>query len=396
MILVVLLLATVPLSLFTPITHVRGQSGSLVTLASSQRGPTGIAVSNGYVYWTDRDSFSVKKVPVEGGNVTVIARGPNGADLYGIAVDGGFVYYTDFHFGTVNRVSINGGTVQVLAQNQDDPRSILVRDGYVYWAEYLLGNIKRIHSDGSGSVEVVLRRRVGVSDMAINGSNIYWAEGAIQGADVSRIGRASIPNGTATATLFVKTIKPWSLTIRGGFLFWTEYRWGGVYKVPLNPGTIEIVNEPGLPLDDFMITSDDQNVYWTEVTSGNIMAAPVTGGPVTVLASNRTGPFDIASDGKHLVWTEREAGNVMLYDLTQPIGGYSTSVGTETSKSVGTSVGTQTANTQASVQLPFVVTAVAVALTAIALGLIVVKRYRQRNATSSPKRKRAVRNSPKN
>lgn len=299
------------------VSQVRAKSEQLVVLASRQEDPGGIAVSNGYVYWTDGHKGTISKVQVEGGNVTIIARA--GREPLRVAVEGDYVYWTDFLLGTVTRVRVEGGPVKVLASGQDHPLHILVRDGYVYWAEALQGNVKRIHVDGSGPIEAILTGRIGVSGFAIDDNGyLYWAEGSIQGADVSRIGRISLPGGQPR--LFVKTIKPWSLTIRAGYLFWTEYRWGGVFKAPLAGGAIDTVKIPASEDDDFLITSDDLNVYWTSKLTGTVQSAPVRGGAVTVLAANRTGPYDVASDGTHIVWTEEGGGNVMLYRLSQQAG----------------------------------------------------------------------------
>jgi hypothetical protein len=347
------LLATIVLSLFAlTMPDVRADTGGLAVLASGQRDPRGIAISDGYVYWTDWTDpvkGTVSKVSVDGGNVTVLARDTGGGEPLGIAVDGGFVYWTDFTTGTISQVPIAGGPVNVLADNQDHPWRILVQDGYVYWAEFLMGNIKRIRPNGNGTIENVVEGRVGVSGFAINEGYVYWAEGSIQGADVSRIDRASLQGGTPT--LFVKTVKPWSITIRGSYLFWTEWRWGGVYKTPLNGGKIEIIKEPSHQNDDFMITSDELNVYWTETASGNIYGVPVAGGAATTLASNRSAPYDIASDGMHLVWTEEKGGNIMLYHLRQSAAlSYS----------------------------QFTVIIVAIVIAVSGLSLISLKRYRQR------------------
>lgn len=287
-------------------------SGEAATLASGQLKPHGIVIFDEYVYWTDAGKGTVSRVAVEGGKTVVLASG--GRRPEGIVVSGDYVYWTDFEAGTVSKVPLTGGPTTVLASRQDRPWSILVDDEYVYWAEFAAGNIKRIPVNG-GQVEYVVKGRFGVSGMAIYQGYMYWAEGSTQGADVSQIGRIPLADGAPTQ--LVKTVKPWSITIGASSLFWTRYRWGGVQKVSLSGGPIEVVEYDSIEDDDFMIASDDRNLYWTERRSGNIKSAPVTGGNVTIIASDQKDPYAIASDGTYLVWTEAEAGNVRLYRLPQ-------------------------------------------------------------------------------
>jgi DNA-binding beta-propeller fold protein YncE len=275
-----------------------------------------VAIAGEYVYWTDAVSGAVRRVNLNGQNMTTIATG--GREPNALAVDGGYVYWTDFVDGTVSKVPVTGGEVTVLAKEQNYPLAIHIYEGYVYWAESLEGNINRLPTEG-GPIESVVTQRFGVADFGIYGGYIYWTEGFTQGGDVSQISRAPLQGGGAE--FFVKALKPWALTIAGDELYWTEYRWGGVKKVSLTTGQITSVYGHAAQEDDFQIAADDQNIYWTERASGNIMEATLNGGSVFTLASNQTGPYGIASDGAHLVWTEEGAGTVKLYNLPPQAGG---------------------------------------------------------------------------
>lgn len=298
---------------------VRAQTQSTsqpITLVTGQFRPHAVAIAGEYVYWTDAVSGIVSRVNLDGQNMTAIATG--GREPNALVVDGGYVYWTDFTAGTVSKAPVTGGEVTVLAKQQNYPLAIHVYEGYVYWAESLEGNINRLSIEG-GPIESLVTQRFGVADFGINAGYIYWTEGFTQGGDVSQISRAPLQGGGGE--FFVKALKPWSLTIVGDDLYWTEYRWGGVKEVSLTTGQITLVYGHAAQDDDFQIASDDQNVYWTERASGNIMEATLNGNSVFTLASNQTGPYGIASDGTHLVWTEEGAGTVKLYNLTPQAGG---------------------------------------------------------------------------
>ena len=294
--------------------EVAGNPGQVTVLVSGQGAPHGVAIADGYVYWADywaaSDRGTVNRIPLQGGNATVLVAERGQPE--NVAVDDGFVYWTDYEAGFVGRVEVTGGTPEIIATQQDRPWSILVHDGFVYWSELLVGNIRRAPV-GGGPVEYVVQGRAGIPSFVIEGNNIYWAEGFIQGSSESQIGTVALNGGSPRK--FVNSLKPWSLVIESGYLYWTEYRMGLVKKVSLEGGPVQLIQSEGIFFDQYDIAADSQSVYWTE-PRGNIESIPLAGGPVLTLATNRTGrPYGIASDGVHLVWTEDLGGNVVLYTL---------------------------------------------------------------------------------
>jgi hypothetical protein len=74
------------------------------TLASGIMTPQGVAVDDVWVYFTERTTNMVKKVPKAGGGVVVVAAGQTGA--FNVAVDATSVYWTnDDTNGSVRRVA---------------------------------------------------------------------------------------------------------------------------------------------------------------------------------------------------------------------------------------------------------------------------------------------------
>ena len=281
-----------------------------ITLVSGRTEPHPVTIAGQYVYWGEEGTGTVNRIGLNGQNMTTLAT--RGWQPDRLVVDGGYVYWTDFIAGTVSKVPVSGGAVTVLARQQNYPWAILVYEGYVYWAESQRGNINRLPVDG-GPVESLVTGRYGIADMAIYDGYIYWTEGFIQGGDVSFISRAPLQGGTGRP--FAKALKPWSMVIRGDELFWTEYRWGGVRKISLTTGQFTSIYNHNAQNDEYTITADDQNIYWTERVSGNIMGATFSGDSVFTVASNQTDPYGIATDGAHLVWTEAGAGTVKLLNL---------------------------------------------------------------------------------
>jgi hypothetical protein len=69
----------------------------------------------------------------------------------------------------------------------------------------------------------------------------------------------------------------------------------------------------GLPfLSDFVV--DDNNVYFSEQDTGDIMSMPVAGGPMTTLVQGHAGSYNIlALDAAHLYWIDQvEIGKVAI------------------------------------------------------------------------------------
>jgi hypothetical protein len=95
--------------------------------------PMGMAVDDDYVYFAQpyAKEPTIAKVPVGGGQVTVLAR----SSAVGMAVDANNVYWvTGTYSGAVCEVPIAGGAARVIASNQPVAVGPAVDDEGVYWA----------------------------------------------------------------------------------------------------------------------------------------------------------------------------------------------------------------------------------------------------------------------
>jgi hypothetical protein len=99
-----------------------------------------IVLRNGFAY-----SFlgvDVVKVPVEGGDTTTLAASPRGGRPTGIAVDDTSVYWTEGEW--VLKVATDGGPLDYLVWRQSGPNGIAVDDTSVYWTNWAAGTVMKL------------------------------------------------------------------------------------------------------------------------------------------------------------------------------------------------------------------------------------------------------------
>jgi len=110
------------------------QFGAATALVASQSCPSGVAVdSAGTVYWANRCSGQLLKLPKGAAFATVILSGLNGP--YGVAVDAaGNVYYDEYYRGTLSRLAPGSSTPQTLVTGLVYPNYLTVDSaGDVYF-----------------------------------------------------------------------------------------------------------------------------------------------------------------------------------------------------------------------------------------------------------------------
>jgi hypothetical protein len=188
--------------------------GDAVNLAAGTRTPTAIAVDESNVYWVDS---GLKSVPIEGGDVTLLAPSENANQPLAIAVgpDGLYTagsssfYRTTFEGGSVTRVGARSD-----ASNVTD---LLVSDGGSYYAAtaiwrldsavaiFASETVRRIAFDGAfiyyastrgigrvatdGSETKQLALDAGATGIALDEASVYWTSGAEGTASVRKIAK---------------------------------------------------------------------------------------------------------------------------------------------------------------------------------------------------------------
>lgn len=151
-------------------------AGYPVALASGQSPRLGLALHEGFLYWTNYLEGTIAKMPIEGGTPVVLASGQDRPWL-GLAVSLGYVYWTNSSSGegtgSVARVGLDGGDVEQIANNQGLPAGIAVDDEFVYWTDSINDAVWRATLDGSEAI-VLAADQLGAWDIVVTNDAVYW------------------------------------------------------------------------------------------------------------------------------------------------------------------------------------------------------------------------------
>lgn len=275
----------------------------LMTLASGQSAPSGIAVDGNSVYWTNGGDGTVMKIARSGGAPIPLAS--HQANPSGIAVDATRVYWTnDDDDGAVMAVALSGGTPVVLASDQANPSGIAADAASVYWTNKGDGTVMKAALAG-GAPTVLASGQANPSGIAVDATSVYWtnyADGTVM--------RLPLTGGTPTAIASGQSL-PLGLAVDGTHLYWTNQdRNGAVMKMALAGGTpVTIASGQPMPTG---IAVDASDVYWTTDTgSGAVMRTALSGGTPTAFAPGQRRPTGIVVDGAYVYWTNLGGGGVM-------------------------------------------------------------------------------------
>lgn len=128
-----------------PSTAIEGKpllGGAPFTVTLIDHTPSVIGSSVDALFWSGAQALWT--VPKSGGTTVRIAP-VSGHGASTVVVFGGFLYWTTRETGLVRRVPVAGGTIELLADNENAPSQLVVRSDALYWVEATNGGrIRRL------------------------------------------------------------------------------------------------------------------------------------------------------------------------------------------------------------------------------------------------------------
>jgi hypothetical protein len=239
------------------------------------------------------------KIAKTGGPALPIATAQ--ASPSGVAVANGMLYFTNTGDGTVRKVSVDGGPVVTLATSLAGPRSLTIAGDHVYvttddWPA-------RVPLSGGETTQ--LKPTNGGIPLGQGGVQGITSDGGLVYAAPYQVlwpidGNCDAPSlfGLCTADWYAGPV------MRSGALDGTSLftAWGNFQ------GAISVTNESGLawlasdPASPEAIAVDSTRVYWAS-SGGSVMTVPRSGGSPSALAVEQAHPVAIAVDESFVFWT---------------------------------------------------------------------------------------------
>jgi hypothetical protein len=292
----------------------------LLTLASDEWYPVGVAVDATNVYWVNAavgGNGSVMTVPLNGGNPTTLASGQ--AIQGGLAVDDASIYWTTSgpQLGAVLKMSKGGGSPSAIASGRNYLYSVAVMTTTVFWTAY--GAVVKADVDGGMIVTLaaVVSGADGLDGIAVDTTAVYWTN------DSALLMRSPLTGGTAITLADEANIFP-ELALDSGNVYWSAaaafdtMTGGTVMRVPKDGGApVTIASNQDDPQG---VAVDATSVYWVVgndleagcVSCGAVLRAPLSGGAPTTLTTEQVAPQHIAVDDTSVYWTNyNNYGQVM-------------------------------------------------------------------------------------
>ncbi|KAM9664148.1 low-density lipoprotein receptor-related protein 2 [Trichechus inunguis] len=176
---------------------------------------------------------------------TVIASDIGSAE--GIAFDwiNNRIYYSDYVNQTINSMAVDGSNRTVIARVLR-PRAVVLDPcrGYMYWTDWSTNaKIERATLGGNFRVSIVNSSLVWPNGLTLDYEEelLYWADASLQ-----RIERSSL-TGMDREVIVSTTLHPFSMTVYGQYIYWTDWYTKSVYRANKYDGSGQIVMITNLP-----------------------------------------------------------------------------------------------------------------------------------------------------
>ncbi|HEY1268210.1 MAG TPA: hypothetical protein VGH16_13230 [Candidatus Binatia bacterium] len=315
----------------TPIKKISTDTGEITPLAAFTGSPMSAVIHNGAVVWVEHNtpiSFNshlsrVNRTSLDGLETTVLSEGGhyiNDGGSFEVVVDDAHAYWVNekdrevccFRDWVIQKVPLAGGATTTLATVPNRIVAIARDDTYLYWTEnsQTTGGdwLKRIPLAG-GAIETLV-------DAQLNGlapygwgpaGNIVISGGEVFFGGYAGIMKVSVLGGDVT---ILKPLSyavgplPWKIIVDATTAYWLDTE--SINRVSRSGGSsTTVVSGLLLPGRDFMI--HDGSIVWSDcppATPCTMMTMPLTGGPVTTLATDLQGIRSLASDDLSLYFID--------------------------------------------------------------------------------------------
>jgi hypothetical protein len=246
---------------------------------------------------------AIVRAGLDGAEPQEIASGQLGPD--GLAVDEAFVYWTNSVSGTVMRLALEGGTPQTIVSGLHAPRDLALHSTGLYFASAVNHVVMRSAPDGSAPA-IVAQIEDPVLSVSVNDAAVFFGTASA----VARVGHGGgevtviAPGQSNVVSLFASTDR----------VFWVSQgpkassHAGAIGSVDPEGGTATLIATQ--QFSPMTVVADDAFVYWTNLSGGTVMKAPLGGGSAVMLASAQPQPWGAALRGDALYWTCFGSGEV--------------------------------------------------------------------------------------
>jgi hypothetical protein len=142
--------------------------------------------------------------------------------------------------------------------------------------------------------------------LAVDATDVYYTTSQNPG-NVMKVPKA----GGVPVAIVTNQAGPAGIALGGGFVFWTTPSTTTINRSDLDGSNYKSLNSVN-GVKPQPITADAANVYWTDITSGDVWQMDFNGGSVVHISLGEGAPRGITVDATTVYWTNAMTGDVRM------------------------------------------------------------------------------------